>query len=191
MREVWKTAENTKSKVVWVVYAPSRQFDALNSRLVVPAQAVDATLLSSVDPITVFTKNRSRRLSSIKPKQGGVSFESTFANERSPLKLLHIDFGLVLRRPIEITRITGQVPRTVQKVAFPHRIGFISSPVRHAHPSTFPFCNIAKPNLTSTPHPSYSLCVCPCSARPCVVHSRVTLRVARHTSLASRATELS
>jgi formylglycine-generating enzyme required for sulfatase activity len=57
--------------------------------------------------IVVFTKNRSPRLYSIKPKQGGVFFESTFANELGPLTFLQLEFGLVLRRPIETTLMSG------------------------------------------------------------------------------------
>jgi hypothetical protein len=47
--------------------------------------------------------------------KGGVSSESTLANDPYLLKALRVGFELVLRRSIETARITGHVPFGVDK----------------------------------------------------------------------------
>jgi hypothetical protein len=71
------------------------------------AQPVDATPIKAADPTILPLENRSVRLYSIRPSQGGVPFESTFANGFKLLSPKQVDFELVLRRPIKTARITG------------------------------------------------------------------------------------
>jgi hypothetical protein len=63
--------------------------------------------IKAADPTILPLKNRSVRLYSIRPSQGGVPFESTFANGFKLLSPKQVDFELVLRRPIKTARITG------------------------------------------------------------------------------------
>jgi hypothetical protein len=43
----------------------------------------------------------------IKPQQGYVLFDLTLSDEFSPVESYEVDFELVLRRPIEATRLIG------------------------------------------------------------------------------------
>jgi hypothetical protein len=71
--------------------------------LVVPAQAVDATPCNPL--IQQHFSGRTGQGRS-KPKQGSVLFE---LDDFQLLDSLQVGVDLVLRRPIEITRVTGQV----------------------------------------------------------------------------------
>ncbi len=57
----------------------------------------------------LFREDRSFELASIRPNQDGVFFESMPATGFGLLNSAKIDFELVLRRPIETTRITGHM----------------------------------------------------------------------------------
>ena len=88
---------------------PTKQ--KLNTWLTLPAQPVDATPSNELIRQYFPLENRSVRLYSIRPSQGGVPFESTLANELLAVEPLQVDFELVLRRHIEIAVFTRHVIR--------------------------------------------------------------------------------